>query len=54
VHEGPLRGEHEGVRTLPVRVKDGVAALTVPLPGKGRLVPVDGRSGKRIPPPAKG
>ncbi|NUR82918.1 MAG: hypothetical protein HOY71_02390 [Nonomuraea sp.] len=49
VHEGPLRGEHKGVRTLPVRVKDGVAALTVPVPGGGRYVPVDGRSGKKIP-----
>ncbi|NUP77149.1 MAG: hypothetical protein HOV96_06330 [Nonomuraea sp.] len=53
VHEGPLRGEHKGVRTLPVRVEDGVAALTVPLADRERLIPVDGRSGKRIPAPAR-
>ncbi|MFI6919197.1 hypothetical protein ACIBIZ_04520 [Nonomuraea spiralis] len=52
VHEGPLSGDHEGVRTLPVRVKGGRAALTVPLPAGRRYIPVDGRSGKRIPAPA--
>lgn len=52
VHEGPLNGDHQGVRTLPVRVKDGRAALTVPLPGDERYIPVDGRSGRRIPAPA--
>ncbi|MFI9588819.1 hypothetical protein [Nonomuraea sp. NPDC052265] len=52
VHEGPLSGDHQGVRTLPVRVKDGRAALTVPLPAQERYIPVDGRSGKRIPAPA--
>ncbi|MEU5861078.1 MULTISPECIES: hypothetical protein [unclassified Nonomuraea] len=53
VHEGPLSGDHEGVRVLPVRVKDGRAALTVPLPADERYIPVDGRSGRRIPAPAR-
>ncbi|MFB4265840.1 hypothetical protein [Nonomuraea sp. GTA35] len=45
-------GEHEargGVLTLPVRVKDGTASLKVPLHGKARYVPADGRSGRPIP-----
>jgi hypothetical protein len=54
VHEGPLRGEHKGVRTLPVHVKDGRADLTVPLSDQTRYIPVDGRSGRRIPAPARG
>ncbi|SEM19026.1 hypothetical protein [Nonomuraea pusilla] len=53
VHEGPLTGEHEGMHTVPVRVERGAAALTVPLtgplPGKAPYIPVDGRSGRRIP-----
>ncbi|MEW9547607.1 hypothetical protein [Nonomuraea sp. NPDC050783] len=35
--------------TLPVRVKGRTAAVTVPLPGRRERVPVDGRSGRRIP-----
>jgi hypothetical protein len=54
VHEGPLHGEHKGVRTVSVRVQGGMAALTVPLPDKAHYIPVDGRSGRRIPGPARG
>ncbi|MER6942687.1 hypothetical protein ABT294_01570 [Nonomuraea sp. NPDC000554] len=51
VHEGPLKGEHTGVRTVPVSVAGGAASLVVPvkLAGKGRYVAIDGRSGDRIP-----
>ncbi|GAA4909818.1 hypothetical protein HD597_008345 [Nonomuraea thailandensis] len=55
LHPTRRTGEHEtrqGVLTLPVRVKDGTASLKVPLHGKARHVPVDGRSGRPIPEPA--
>ncbi|TMR95400.1 hypothetical protein [Nonomuraea basaltis] len=38
--------------TLPVRVQGDTAAVTVPLPEKTGRIPVDGRTGRRIPAPA--
>ncbi|MEU8247576.1 hypothetical protein [Nonomuraea sp. NPDC048916] len=63
VREGPPEGEHRGEpyvghgearpagapRTLPVRVEHGAASLVVPLDGGSHYVPVDGRTGRRIP-----
>ncbi|MEV0594190.1 hypothetical protein [Nonomuraea cavernae] len=62
VREGPEKGERRREhnlgrgtalpagepRTLPVRVERGAASLLVPL-GGSRYVPVDGRTGHRIP-----
>ncbi|MEU7001339.1 hypothetical protein [Nonomuraea sp. NPDC046570] len=47
VHEGPLRGHHEGVVTVPVRVAHGTASLSVPVTTPASR-PADGRSGRRI------
>ncbi|MFI6319845.1 hypothetical protein ACIBG8_20085 [Nonomuraea sp. NPDC050556] len=51
IHEGPLKGVHSGVRTLPVHVADGTASLRVSLdlPSRPRYLPIDGRSGHKIP-----
>ncbi|MFC4114761.1 hypothetical protein [Nonomuraea zeae] len=43
---------HKHVFTLPVRVEDGEATLTVPFHVKPGYIPVDGRTGRRIPAPA--
>ncbi|MFC4015496.1 hypothetical protein ACFOY2_50385 [Nonomuraea purpurea] len=49
LHEGPTAGTHRPVLTLPVSVKGHTAALKVPLKEKSGYVPVDGRTGRRIP-----
>jgi hypothetical protein len=41
-----------GDLALPVRVKGDAATVTVPLPHKSGHIPIDGRSGHRIPAPA--
>ncbi|UBU15196.1 hypothetical protein [Nonomuraea gerenzanensis] len=43
------REAQPGSPALPVRVEDGTASLRVPLPGKARHAPADGRSGRLIP-----
>ncbi|MEU7894703.1 hypothetical protein AB0B45_17810 [Nonomuraea sp. NPDC049152] len=50
VHEGPLHGHHEGVRTVPVHVVGDTASLRLALhvPEHVRYQPVDGRSGRDI------
>ncbi|GAA3580595.1 hypothetical protein GCM10022419_072580 [Nonomuraea rosea] len=45
----PLTLRHKDVYALPVRVEDGVASLAVPLDGKPGYIPIDGRTGRRIP-----
>ncbi|MFD1936510.1 MULTISPECIES: hypothetical protein [Nonomuraea] len=52
VHEGPLRGHHVGVRTVPVRVEGGTASLrlALDLPERAHYRTVDGRSGRDIAP----
>jgi hypothetical protein len=40
---------HKDVFTLPVRIDGGVAAVAIPLQGKSSYIPIDGRSGRRIP-----
>jgi hypothetical protein len=49
VRTAPGPGDRRTV--LPVRVKGGTARVTVPLPEKSGHIPVDGRSGRRIPAP---
>jgi hypothetical protein len=39
----------QGPGELPVRVKGDTATVRVPLPGRSGHIPVDGRSGRRIP-----
>ncbi|QYC39277.1 hypothetical protein Nocox_08260 [Nonomuraea coxensis DSM 45129] len=48
---GARSGPQRLAYTLPVQVKGHTAAVTVPLPKNAARVPVDGRSGRRIPPP---
>jgi hypothetical protein len=53
VREGDPRGRHRRTVTLPVHVAGHTASLDTrispPLPGHGRYVAVDGRSGRAIP-----
>ncbi|SDJ62440.1 hypothetical protein [Nonomuraea jiangxiensis] len=59
LHESPAERTRTSTLTLsdgrafilPVQVHDGVAALTIPLHGKAGYVPIDGRTGRRIPKP---
>ncbi|MEV0630301.1 hypothetical protein ACI2LC_16400 [Nonomuraea wenchangensis] len=50
-HLAPAGGARRLAYTLPVHVKGRTAAVTVPLPKDTARVPVDGRNGRRIPPP---
>ncbi|MEU6722513.1 hypothetical protein ABZ917_02235 [Nonomuraea wenchangensis] len=50
-HPAPAGGGGRLAYTLPVHVKGRTAAVTVPLPKDAARVPVDGRNGRRIPPP---
>ncbi|MFE3453185.1 hypothetical protein ACFXJ8_30105 [Nonomuraea sp. NPDC059194] len=52
VHEGPMRGHREGMRTVPVRVVGDTASLHLALdvPKRAHYQPVDGRTGRHIAP----
>ncbi|MFG1702945.1 hypothetical protein ACFLIM_07110 [Nonomuraea sp. M3C6] len=60
LHESPGIGErktvmtlrHRSVLTLPVRVEGGIATLTIPRHEKSGYIPINGRTGRRIPKPA--
>ncbi|MGW0808796.1 hypothetical protein [Nonomuraea sp. NPDC002799] len=59
VYEGPRAGKHRAVFTLhhreavtlPVHVRGRTAVLRVPLGDKSGFIPIDGRTGRRIPDP---